>query len=122
MKVIVAGSRAIADYDLVADAITSSGFSITEVVSGGAKGVDRLGEAYAERHNLAIRQFKPNWKLHGRGAAFRCNAEMADYAEALIAVHNGSKGTRDMVAKMRSLGKPVHERVIADERGDKCPR
>ena len=43
MKVIIAGSRNFTDYKVLQDAIKNSGFKITEVVSGGAKGVDSLG-------------------------------------------------------------------------------
>jgi YspA, cpYpsA-related SLOG family len=111
----VAGSRSITDYELVASAIASSGFSISEVVSGGAKGVDRLGESYARRHEISVRRFKPDWKRYRQGAALRCNADMADYAEALIAVHNGSRGTQDMITRMKSLGKPVHVLRVPDD-------
>ena len=44
MKVIIAGSRNISDYKLVVDTIQSSGYEITEVVSGTAVGPDQLGE------------------------------------------------------------------------------
>lgn len=44
MKVIIAGSRTLHSYDLVVRAVKDSGLQITEVVSGGARGVDRLGE------------------------------------------------------------------------------
>jgi len=101
MRVIVAGSRCITDYGLVVGAIASSRFSISEVVSGGAKGVDRLGESYAQQHDIPVRRFKPDWKRYRQGAALQCNAEMAEYAEALIAVHNGSTGTQDIVDRMR---------------------
>ena len=115
MKVIVAGSRCITDNDIVVGAIASSGFSISEVISGGAKGVDRLGESYAQQHDIPVRLFKPDWKQYGKGAALRCNAEMAEYADALIAVHNGSKGTQDMIGKMERLGKPVHVLLVPDD-------
>jgi hypothetical protein len=38
MKVIIAGSRTMSDYGTVAKAIQASGYSISEVVSGKAKG------------------------------------------------------------------------------------
>ena len=44
MKVIIAGTRSVDDYKLVVNTIQRSGYSITEVVSGCATGVDRLGE------------------------------------------------------------------------------
>ena len=47
MKVIIAGSRGVEDYALVEEAVKQSGFDITEVVSGTARGVDLLGEHWA---------------------------------------------------------------------------
>lgn len=46
MRTIIAGSRSITDYALIQKAVSESGFEITEVVSGGAIGVDRLGERW----------------------------------------------------------------------------
>lgn len=113
MKVIVAGSRSIMDYSLVRGAIEESGFQITEIVSGGARGVDQLGERYAEEHGIPIRQFKPNWKL-GRHAGFKANSQMVEHSDALIAIHDGeSKGTMDTIRKMRKAGKRVHS-IVAD--------
>ena len=51
MKVLIAGSRSIVEPDVVREAIAASGFDITTVLSGGAKGVDRLGEEWATEHS-----------------------------------------------------------------------
>ena len=42
--VVVAGSRSITEYEVVADAIEESPFELTEVVSGCADGVDSSAE------------------------------------------------------------------------------
>ena len=47
MKTIIAGSRDITDYTVVLSAILLSEFKITEVVAGGARGVDKLAERFA---------------------------------------------------------------------------
>lgn len=86
MKIIVAGSRGITDPHVVAVAIEGSGFAVTEVVSGTARGVDQLGEAWALSRRIPIRRFPADWETHGRSAGHRRNAEMASYADALIAV------------------------------------
>ena len=52
MRVIIAGSRVIKDYELVKKAIVDSKFDITEVVCGMASGVDSLGERYAKEHDI----------------------------------------------------------------------
>src|SRR4051812_15230287 len=64
MKVIIAGSRGISDIKLVARAIVISGIIlyITEVVSGEADGIDKLGEQWAEMNMVAVKRFRANWR------------------------------------------------------------
>jgi len=98
MKVIIAGSRSIDDYAVICEAIKNSGFEITSVVSGGAVGVDSLGEVYATNNGLPLFQFFPNWSKWGRGAGFVRNKQMARFADALIAIWDGeSRGTKHMI-------------------------
>ena len=54
MKTIIAGSRSIDDITIVAAAVEASGFDITEVISGGARGVDHLGEMWDGRNNVVM--------------------------------------------------------------------
>lgn len=98
MKVIVAGSRDIVDYEIVKSAIVSSGFQITEIVSGGARGVDTLGERYAKENNIPFVVFPAKWDLYGKKAGYLRNIQMSEYADGLIAVWDGvSKGTGHMI-------------------------
>ena len=98
MKVIIAGSRTITDCTIVSEAISKAGFDITEIVSGGAVGVDRCGEWYAAHHNIPIKRFLADWRRYGRKAGPIRNGQMADYADALVAVWDGaSTGTKNMI-------------------------
>ena len=98
MRVIIAGSREITDRELLEASVEDSDFQITEVVSGGAKGVDRLGEKYARKEDISITRFPAHWNRYGRRAGPIRNSEMAEYADALIAIWDGqSPGTRDML-------------------------
>jgi len=116
MKVIIAGSRTITDYDVVEAAIKESGFEITEVVSGGARGPDQIGEQYAARNSICLKQFIPNWKKLGRSAGYIRNEKMAEYGEALIAVWDGeSKGTKHMIDSANKKGIKVFIKVV-----DRC--
>lgn len=99
MKTIIAGSRSVTDAMALIEAVAKSGFDITEVVSGGAQGADKLGEAWAFMSRVPVRRFTPNWNGHGRAAGMLRNLEMALYADALIAIWDGkSKGTEHMIA------------------------
>ena len=98
MITIIAGSRGISDLNLVEEAIKESGFDITEVVSGGARGVDFLGESWATENHIPIKRFPADWEKYGRRAGAIRNELMGDYAEALIAVIlNNSRGSEHMV-------------------------
>jgi len=100
MKVIIAGGRDFKDYDLLcrkADYYLSRQSEI-EIVSGTAKGADKLGERYAEERQYPIKRFPADWGTYGKKAGYIRNTEMAEYAEALIAFWNGtSKGTEHMI-------------------------
>jgi hypothetical protein len=81
---------------------------VTEVVSGKAPGVDIQGEAWAKEKQIPVKEFPAKWKLHGFAAGPLRNQEMAQYADACIAMAApDSKGTWNMVANMRLRGKPV---------------
>lgn len=80
--------------------------SITEIVSGMAKGADNLGVAWARFIGLPCAEFPADWEEHGRAAGPIRNAEMAEYADALVAFWDGkSRGTKNMIdqAIKRSL-------------------
>ena len=106
LRTIIAGSRGINDYEVVERAIYDSGFDIAEVLSGCARGVDRLGEIWAQHANVPVRRFPADWNAYGRRAGYIRNAEMASNADALIAIWDGrSPGTSHMihVAHLRDL-------------------
>jgi len=116
VKTIVAGSRTIKDKSLVAYVIKRSGFKITEVVSGRAKGVDTLGEEVAHDLGVSVKPFPANWNKHGKAAGYIRNQEMADYAEALIAIWDGkSRGTRDMISRAKKKGLKVFVHNLQDD-------
>lgn len=108
MRTIIAGSRSITKYSVVRQAIIDSEFEITEVVSGTARGVDKLGERYAKVSGIPIKQFPADWNNYGKSAGYRRNNEMAKYADALIAVWDGeSKGTASMIELAEKWGLKV---------------
>lgn len=115
MRLIIAGSREFKSLKAVGNAVRMFGkahpdFHITEVVSGGARGADRLGEEVARTAGLTVKVFNPDWKKNGKAAGPLRNATMAEYGDALLALFITGiegRGTQDMVEKMHRVGKPV---------------
>lgn len=109
MKTIVAGSRSITDYKTVHSAIYEAPWIITEVVSGGAPGVDTLGEQAAAEFGIPVKLFPADWNKHRRAAGPIRNQQMAEYADALIAIWDGvSNGTADMIRRAKHHKLRIH--------------
>ena len=111
MKTIIAGSRSIIDINQVIFAVHDSGFlpDITEIVSGGAPGIDRLAIDYAKTNHIPCKTMPANWDKYGkRMAGLVRNGEMAQYADALIAIWDGrSRGTYHMIETAQRLNLKV---------------
>lgn len=118
MKTIIAGSRTMEDLSEVIEAVRLCGWEITEVVSGGARGADKMGEKWAELRGVPVKRFEADWDARGKAAGPIRNSEMADYGEALVAIWDGnSTGTKDMIMKARKRGLPVYiHRIKPDTR------
>jgi hypothetical protein len=113
MKVAIAGTRSIEDYMEAVKAIEQSNFNITEVISGAAVGVDKLGEKYARVNNLRIMEIPANWGIDGPNAGKVRNAKIANSAEAGIIVWDGvSIGTLNLIAEFNRQNKPCFIRVV----------
>jgi hypothetical protein len=122
--VIVAGSRGIdVSLDRIHEAMDawlddSRPVVPNEIVSGCARGIDRCGEAWAASVGLPVKRFpvRPSeWKRYGKFAGPRRNDAMSVYGGALLAFWDGvSRGTADMIDRMRARRKPV--RVVAVRR------
>ena len=113
MKVIIAGGREVKDYRLVVKAMENAdllmGITPTEVFSGRARGVDKMGEGWAKQHGIPVVPFPALWRdvdgVFDTRAGHRRNSEMALEANALVAVWDGlSTGTADMIKKAHKRG------------------
>ena len=105
-KLIVAGGRDFKDYGLLEQAVIryvisrDVPWSKITIISGGAIGADKLGEKFADKFDLDLERFIPDWTVGKQGGAIR-NAEMAKHADGLIAFYNGSNGTANMIQTAR---------------------
>lgn len=113
MRVIVAGSRGITSKAVVMAALREAylweAINPTCIVSGAARGVDRVGEEIARAAGIRVDRRPADWNAHGRRAGFMRNEEMADNADALVAVWDGiSPGTKHMISAARARGLLVY--------------
>ncbi len=119
MKLLIAGSRKInkefedSVHFIIDAAIKKHGYGITEVLSGGAKGVDVYGQHWAEKRGIPVVQFIPNWK-DGKDAGMVRNGKMVDACDVAMVFWDGhSKGTMDTLSKMLKARKPLFENRFA---------
>lgn len=113
MRLLVAGSRHIhVSHEELRDIINENiGLDwVTEIVSGGAVGVDRSAEEFAKVYGIKLTRFPAGWLRYGKGAGPKRNLEMAIYSDSLLLIWDGiSKGSKNMKARMIGNKKPVYE-------------
>lgn len=117
MKLIIAGSRELGnrlESTFVEDLIMEFGIGKPEeVVSGGAHGIDNLGESYASMARVEVSRFPADWDKYGKAAGPKRNRIMASYADALLLIWDGeSRGSANMRESMLNLDKPVYEVIL----------
>jgi hypothetical protein len=104
MKLLIAGSRSIADFDL-SPYIPPE---VDTVISGGACGIDRMAEEYADSHRLSKYILRPRYDLYGRAAPLKRNEQMVDLADAVLIIWDGcSKGTQHTLKYTKKKNKPL---------------
>ena len=117
-RVIIAGTRTFDNYSLLceyADFKLSRVEDSIEIVSGGAKGADALGEEYAEERGYYIKRFPADWKAYGKKAGPMRNKAMAEYADALLAYWDGqSRGTKNMIEEAEARGLKVDIKIYTE--------
>lgn len=107
MKVAIVGSRGL----IMDDFAPYLPEGTTEIVSGGAKGIDRCAAAYAVEHGLLLTEFKPDYKRYGKGAPLKRNLEIMEYADFVLIFWDGSsRGSRFVIQNCEKSQKP--HRVI----------
>lgn len=90
MKLLIAGSRSITDFDL-SPYIPSD---VELIISGGADGVDTIAEKYSDKHKISKLILRPNYSRYKRSAPLKRNEEMVDIADSVLVIWDErSKGT-----------------------------
>lgn len=110
MKVAVIGSRNIM-IDNIGDFLPDG---TTELVSGGAAGVDTCAKKYAVEHGIRLTEFLPDYKRYKRGAPLKRNMQIIEYADTVIAFWDGrSRGTEHVINECKRSGKGISVYIIS---------
>lgn len=104
MKIAVIGSRGLVINDLGKYLPAN----VTEIVSGGAKGIDTCAREYALSNGIKLTEFLPEYNKYGRGAPLKRNLLIIDYADEVLAFWDGrSSGTKYVIEQCRKRNKKV---------------
>lgn len=104
MKVAVIGSRGLTVTDLGKYLPENT----TEIISGGAKGVDSSAREYALSHGIKLTEFLPEYDKYGRNAPLKRNITIIEYADLVLAFWDGkSRGTKFVIDNCKKMGVPV---------------
>lgn len=113
MKIAIVGSRTVPEnqdtlYQLnqALRTLVINPCSLT-IISGGAKGVDRVAKELALAYKIPYLEYLPDWEKHGKAAGPIRNLAMAEACDMAIIIWDGrSAGTRNMMQSLASSKKP----------------
>ena len=112
MKLLVAGSRSIKEYDL--QGLVPEG--VTLIITGGAVGIDAIAEQYADRRKISKLVLRPRYDLYGRGAPLKRNEEMVEICDMALVIWDGkSRGAGYTIKYAKRMGKMVKVITVAEE-------
>ncbi len=86
---------------------------MTELVTGGVRGIDTCAEQYADERNIPKLIIKPEYIKYGRRAPLVRNETIVDCADTVVAVWDGnSPGTKYAIEYAQKIGKPIYIHII----------
>ena len=108
MRVLVCGSRDWTDETRIFQQLLLLPPG-TEIITGAARGVDRIAADNARLLEFPVREFPADWNRHGRSAGFIRNNEMLNEdPDLVIAFWDGqSRGTAHTIREAEKRGIPV---------------
>lgn len=131
MRVIIAGPRDLhVSVESIAYAVKYTGWTVTELVTGCATGIDSCGIAWADANGIPKKPFPAKWNdidrpgavvrrrkdgtLYDADAGPHRNGLMAEYADALLIIRRArmSAGTADMLRQAKQRDLPVVEFIV----------
>ncbi|MBQ5602373.1 MAG: hypothetical protein IIU77_06085 [Clostridia bacterium] len=110
MKLLIAGSRGIEDFDLSVYIPKETEL----IISGGANGIDKLAEKYADKNKLSKLILRPRYDLYGKAAPIKRNESMVDLCDCVLVVWDGiSRGTKYTIDYAKKKNKPTNIIILS---------
>ncbi len=104
MRVAIIGSRGL-QVDDIGQYLPNG---VTEIVSGGARGIDTCAKIYAEKNGIKLTEFLPQYERFGRAAPLKRNIEIIENSDIVLAFWDGvSRGTKFSIDRCKKLGKKI---------------
>lgn len=104
MKIAIIGSRDIVVNDL-GSFLPSN---VTEIISGGARGVDSCAREYAISNGIKLTEFLPEYDKYGKAAPLKRNITIIENADCVLAFWDGkSRGTNFVIENCKKMGVPI---------------
>ena len=111
MRVAVIGSRGLKVENLEAYLPDD----VTEIVSGGARGVDTSAREYAKTHGIKLTEFLPDYKRYGRSAPLKRNITIIENADLVLAFWDGiSRGTKFVIDNCKKRNVPIVVHIFTE--------
>lgn len=102
MKVAVIGSRGVVVNNLENYLPNDT----TEIISGGAKGVDSCAAQYAHKYDIKLTVFLPQYDKYGKSAPLKRNLQIIQAADLVLAFWDGqSHGTKYVIEMCKKQNK-----------------
>lgn len=104
MKIAIIGSRNL-KVDNLDKYIPES---VTEIVSGGARGIDTCAKEYAQKCKIKLTEFLPEYNKYGKTAPLKRNIQIIEYADIVLAFWDGkSHGTKFVIENCKKKNKKI---------------
>lgn len=113
MKVAIVGSRGLT----VSNLKNYLPDGVTEIVSGGARGIDTCAKEYAISNGIKLTEYLPEYEKYGRSAPLKRNITIIECADLVLAFWDGtSHGTKYVIDNCKRRGIPIKVFVPISDR------
>jgi len=109
MRIAVVGSRNISVVDLE----RYLPWNTSQIISGGARGVDTCARQYALSHGIEYVEYLPEYNIYGRSAPIKRNEKIIGHSDIVLAFWDGkTRGTKYVIDRCKKLGVEVRVYIL----------